>query len=102
MDGLDLSPIAGILSAFGWGGIVVLAVWLIFTGRLIPRSTVDKVLQQAGEEAARWRQAYENSEAARALDRQTAMKALEGTQTTTHVVKALTEVIADNKAGDQQ
>ena len=99
LDGL--AAYAPIIGVGGWGGIVALAVWLIFTGRLIPRATVDKVLQQAGDEASRWRQAYENSEAARTLDRQTAMKALEGTQTTTAVVKALNEVIASKQAGDQ-
>lgn len=86
----------------GWGGLIAIAVWLMFTGRLLPRSTVDLLLLKAGEEAARWREAYENSEKARELDRQTAMKALEGTQTTAHVVKALTEVIAPDKVGDPQ
>lgn len=99
LDGID---IGSLVSTAGPTGILALVVLLIFTGKLIPRSTVDMSLQRAGEEAQRWRTAYENEAAARALDRETAMKSLEAMQTTVHVVKAFNEIAAENKAGDSK
>lgn len=55
--------------AFGPGGGLVgmlgLAIYLILTGRLWPRNTVDELLTQARSETQVWRDAYEKSETAR-------------------------------------
>lgn len=97
MESID---IGGLVSIGGWGGIVAFGVWLIFTGRLIPRSVVDKILQQAGDDVQKWRTAYDRSELARAKDREATMRALEGTQTAVHVIKALNDVVLPEKTGD--
>jgi len=44
-----------ILSQGGFGVLVTVSVWLIYTGRLVPRST----LQKSEEREAKWQQAAE-------------------------------------------
>jgi len=44
-----------ILSQGGFGALVAVSVWLIYTGRLVPRST----LQKAEEREQKWQQAAE-------------------------------------------
>lgn len=94
---MDVLNMGELLKTFGWGGVILFAVWLVFTGRLIPKSVVDRVLLQAAEETQRWRTAFEQSEAARSKDRETTMKALESTQTTASVMRAFNEVVSQSK-----
>lgn len=87
-----------ILSTFGWGGVIVIAVLLIYTGRLVPKSLVDALTTQAAKEAAQWKQAYDNSEEARRIERDLVRKALESTEATAKLVRAFNEVAASNEA----
>lgn len=55
--------------------ILAAGVWLVLTGRLVPRSQLDdvradrdKAVARADAETARWRSAYEYSEQARRID----------------------------------
>lgn len=56
-------------------GILAAGVWLVLTGRLVPRQQLDEVradrdkaVARADAEVARWRSAYEYSEQARRID----------------------------------
>lgn len=56
-------------------GILAAGVWLVLTGRLVPREQLnevradrDKAVARADAETARWRSAYEYSEQARRID----------------------------------
>ncbi len=66
----DLGAFFGSLNPgdVGFGALVVAAVWLIFTGRLVPRSVLedtrkdcDRLVAAKTEEAKEWRQAAEQS-----------------------------------------
>lgn len=55
--------------------ILAAGVWLVLTGRLVPREQLnevradrDKAVSRADAEVARWRAAYEYSEQARRID----------------------------------
>jgi hypothetical protein len=56
-------------------GILAAGVWLVLTGRLVPREQLNEVradrdaaVARADAETARWRSAYEYSEQARRID----------------------------------
>jgi hypothetical protein len=74
-----------VIGQAGIGGLLSLAVWLIFTGRLVPRSVVDDIRQQRD----RWEQAARGSEAARAEDRAQVRELLEVAHVTEHVLTSL-------------
>lgn len=81
-----------ILSSFGWGGVIVIAVLLIFTGRLLPKSVVDAITSQAAKEAEQWRIAFEKSEQARLETQHLLTKSIEVTEATARVVKEFNAV----------
>lgn len=74
-----------LVGQLGIGGLLSLAVWLILSGRLVPRSTVDDIRQQRD----RWEQAARASESARAEDRQQVRELLEVARVTERVLTAL-------------
>jgi|SRR5690242_980980 len=69
----------------GIGGLLSLAVWLIFTGRLVPRSTVDDIRRERDD----WKAAARESEAARAEEREQKRELLEVAHITEHVLTSL-------------
>lgn len=69
----------------GIGGLLSLAVWLIFTGRLVPRSMVDDVRRERDD----WKAAYRQSEAARAEEREQKRELLEVAHVAEHVLTSL-------------
>lgn len=76
---------SAIVGQVGIGGLLTLAVWLIFTGRLVPRSVVDDIRRERDD----WKDAARESEAARAEDRAQVRELLEVARTTEHVLTSL-------------
>jgi len=74
-----------LIGQVGIGGLLSLAVWLIFTGRLVPRSIVDDIRRQRD----RWEQAARDSESARVEDRDQVRELLEVARITEHVLTSL-------------
>jgi hypothetical protein len=92
-----LLPSASALSVLAAG------VWLVLTGRLVPRDQLnevradrDKAVSRADAEVARWRSAYEYSEQARRIDASHTGQLLANTSA---VVAALPAVVAGEPAG---
>lgn len=81
-----------ILPGAGLASLVSATLWLIFTGRLVPRSVVDAMTAQATATVEMWRNAYDKSEAARIEERKLVDKAIESAHATASVVRAFTEV----------
>lgn len=81
-----------LLPGAGLASLVTATLWLIFTGRLVPKSVVDQVTVLAAKEAEMWRTAFDKSEAARLEERRLVDKAIESAQATANVVRAFTEV----------
>lgn len=69
----------------GAGGIVALVVWMILTGRLVPRAT----LRDAYRQRDTWQEAHGVSEEARHLEREQTRELLEFARTADHVLAAL-------------
>lgn len=69
----------------GIGGLLSLAIWLIFTGRLVTRNVVDDIRMQRD----RWEQAARDSESARAEERAQVRELLEVAKITEHVLTSL-------------
>ena len=88
---LEGIPILG-LSAPALLGIAIL---LMFTGRLFPRSTV----QDLRQERDTWRAAYETEREARAKANQQSIELLEGLKTNHAVIVAMFDVIKEIRGG---
>jgi hypothetical protein len=80
----------------GFGALVALGVWLVFTGRLVPRSTVkdlrkdrDERVAEARAETTVWREAYEASNRANEALYVQLNQMLEVGHTTTSVLRSL-------------
>jgi hypothetical protein len=53
----DLPTVLDLVTKAGAGGVLVFVVWLFYTERIMPRSTVDKLLGQRDAEVQRaWRE----------------------------------------------
>ena len=86
-----LEGIAISLGDIGLSALVTFAVLLVFTGRLKPKSDLDR----ADRETERWRTAWEKSEAARAVETETRQELqhqvgelLEGSRVTISLLRA--------------
>lgn len=75
--------------AIGTTGLLTLGVLLIFFGRLVPSSTVDRVIASKDAEIALWKAAYERSESAHVLKDQQIAALTDAGRTTTHVLEAM-------------
>jgi len=80
----------------GAAALLAIAVFLILTGRLVwhnqlkqVRQDCEKRVEQANDETARWRSAFEYSEQARRIDAEHAGKLLEFGYATNRVISAL-------------
>lgn len=74
-----------VVGQVGIGGLLSLAVWLIFTGRLVPRSVVDDIRQERDD----WKAAARDSEDARAEERDQKRELLEVAHVMERVLTAL-------------
>lgn len=66
----------------GYAGIVLALGWMVFTGRLVPRSQVDQLL-------AIWQKAYEISEESRKQQAELMKDSVEAVNTAADVVRSL-------------
>lgn len=73
----------------GWAGVVLALLWMVFSGRLVPRSQVDQLL-------AIWQKAYEISEESRKQQAELMKDSVEAVNTAADVVRSL------RKAGGKQ
>ncbi|MFF7198154.1 hypothetical protein ACFZAM_31160 [Streptomyces sp. NPDC008079] len=74
-----------LIGQLGAGGLLSLGVWLILTGRLVPRST----LLDAWRQRDTWQEAHRQSEEARHGDRDQIRQLLEVARVTEHVMTSL-------------
>lgn len=77
-------------------GLLMIAVLLLFTGRLFPRATVTDLK----EERDTWRAAYEKERDARATANQQSIELLEGLRTNHAIVVAMFDAIKGMQRGD--
>lgn len=83
---------------FGFAGLVVLAIVLIFQGKIVPQSTLeamrsdrDIIITAKTEEAETWKEAYQLSEEARSTSAEADRELLELGRTTVHLLKSIHE-----------
>lgn len=76
-------------------GLVLVAVTLVFSGKLVPRRVVEDIradrdtrVAEAREQTQIWREAYQVSEAARMQQQDLLRQSLEGVHTITHLLEA--------------
>lgn len=76
-------------------GLVLAAVYLILSGKLVPRRVVqdlredrDKRVADAREQTSIWREAYQVSEQARQKQHDLLRESLEGVHTITHLLES--------------
>ena len=114
----DLGAFFGSLNPgdVGFGALIVAAVWLIFTGRLMPRSTVDAFKAEAAESIARiqaeskiaidraieekkeWKEAYYLEHAAREKFGDQLGDLIEYAETSDHLIRS----IVSSAGGERQ
>lgn len=75
--------------AIGATGLLTLGVLLIFFGKLVPSTTVDRVTASKDQEIALWKAAYERSEAAHVLKDRQITALMDAGRTTTNVLEAM-------------
>jgi hypothetical protein len=84
-----------IITGGGFASLVFLCVWLILTGRLVPRAThLETRLDRDS-----WRKAAEDSEAARRVQAQQLDALLESAKATERVMTALHETLGRRGGG---
>ncbi len=66
----------------GYGGVVLSLLWMLFTGRLVPRSQVNALL-------AIWQKAYEISEESRKQQAELMKDSVEAVNTAADVVRSI-------------
>lgn len=86
--------------AIGATGLLALGVLLIFFGKLVPSSTVDRVTSAKDQEISLWKQAYERSEQANALKDRQITALMDAGRTTTHVLQAMHQAAALGPEGN--
>jgi len=97
IDGLTVT-FAGILQA-GAGGIVTVIVYMILTGKLVSARTHTERVNDAKEQAATWKSAYETSEQARRENESLAREGLEASRMVLHLVRSIRGVVTDEDEG---
>lgn len=95
MDGLT----AFLTPALGAGGVVMLVILMVLRGLLVPRSTVDLVVQDKNDQIAVWRTLAEGRQEMIDLQ-QSQLNLLMGTAVTTErVLDAVSEAARSNRGG---
>jgi hypothetical protein len=84
----------------GAGALVFIVVLLLFTGRLVPRSTVDAIIAEKQGQTDMWKEAAQRSEAT-VIEQVKQINALiENSKTTVHVIESLREAAASTSGAD--
>lgn len=90
-----LNDLAEILQPVTPIGLVLTAVYLIFSGKLVARRVVQDIredrdarVEEAREQTAIWREAYRVSEEARQAQHDLLRESLEGVHTITHLLES--------------
>ncbi|MFD6094701.1 hypothetical protein ACFVWN_01310 [Nocardiopsis flavescens] len=88
---MDVSALSDLLpwSDLGLAGLVSVGVWMIMTGRLVPRGTVDELLRPRDERLRDMQAAYERSEEANAVKDKQIGELLENSRISVQVLQAL-------------
>ena len=88
----------------GFGALVAFAIYLIFTGKLVPRSVVEQIrsdkdrsVQQAVAEASAWKEAYKIEAQSRAELGLQLGELLEVARTSDHLLRS---ILSNNKGGE--
>lgn len=75
--------------------LVLTAVWLVLSGRIVPRRVVQDIredrdarVEEAKQQAAIWREAYRVSEETRQKQHDLLRESLEGVHTITHLLES--------------
>lgn len=84
-----------IFTGGGFASLVFLSVWLIFTGRLVPRSTHEET--RSDRDA--WRTAFETSEQARQKQAEQLDDLLESAKATERLMTAIQQSTTARRAG---
>ncbi len=84
-----------VVTGGGFASLVFLCVWLIMTGRLVPRST--HLETRADRDS--WRKAFEDAQATMRVQAQSLDELLESAKTTEKVMTAMHETIKRRGGG---
>jgi uncharacterized protein (DUF3084 family) len=89
-----------VLTGIGWGGLILLAVWLIFTDRLIPRASHLREMSQKDDHIAYLRKTVDvRDEQVRIRDEQI-QKLLTNSDLTVQLLQSLQSVVREARRGD--
>lgn len=85
------------LGDLGFGVLVSLFVLAIMTGKLVPKSTVDRLLAAADKSSNLWETAYKNSKEEALTSSRQVDELLEANRATVHLVEELGSVTRDRQ-----
>ena len=80
----------------GAAGVLLVAIWLVLTGRIVGTKTVDRFVAAAERRESAWQTAYLKAEEARSLQAQQIAELLDLARTTDAVIRALPRPRGDN------
>jgi uncharacterized protein (DUF3084 family) len=96
LEGIPPQVVTGV----GWGGLILLAVWLIFTDRLIPRASHLREMSQKDDHIAYLRKTVDvRDEQVRIRDEQI-QKLLTNSDLTVQLLQSLQSVVREARRGD--
>lgn len=82
----------------GAASLVGIFIILVFTGRIVPNSTVMKMLEFREQQIRDWRDAYLKSEEARGVQDKQVQELLEHSRTTVRVLESLQRTTTPNRS----
>jgi hypothetical protein len=75
--------------SLGAGGLLAVVIYMIFTGRLVPRSQVDDMRADKDRQIDLWKAAYDKAIEGQEVQRDHITALMEANRTTTRVIQAL-------------
>lgn len=75
--------------SLGAGGLLAVVIFMILTGRLVPRSHLDDMRTDKDKQIDMWRTAYETAMEGQTVQRDHITALMDANQTTTRVIQAL-------------
>lgn len=75
--------------SLGAGGLLAVVIFMILTGRLIPRNQVDDLRTDKDQQIEIWKAAYEKAMEGQVVQREHIRALMEANETTTRVIQAL-------------
>lgn len=73
----------------GASGLLAAVVFMILTGRLLPRAAVEERMSDKDKQIDTWQSAYQRALEVQDVQRRQIQELLEANRTTTHVIQAL-------------